>query len=110
MGFILAVEAGITMMSRAPITSCPRDPRAQTHKQIPCFHARGNTRNVCEKMISIVDIAEPLKITNTIQDPDGGSEAGGREGWRDLTPCTQNKKKSPTHFTYLRYDGKHASA
>jgi len=58
MGFIRPVEAGIAMMSRAPKTSCPRDPRAQTHKQIPCFHARGNTRNVCEKMISIVDIAE----------------------------------------------------
>ena len=58
MGFIRPVEAGITMMSRAPKTSCPRDPRAQTHKQIPCFHARGNTRNACEKMISIVDIAE----------------------------------------------------
>ena len=86
MGFILSVEAGIAMMSRAPKTSCPRDPRAQTHKQIPCFHARGNTRNVCEKMISIVDIAEPLKITNTIQDPFGMTpRAGGREGWRGLT-------------------------
>ena len=46
------------MMSNAPKMTCPGDPRAQTHKQIQCFHARGNTRNVCEKMIRIIDIAE----------------------------------------------------
>ena len=34
MGFIRSVEAGIAIMSRTPKTSCPRDPRAQTHIQI----------------------------------------------------------------------------
>ena len=43
MGFIRPVEAGIAIMSRAPKTSCPRDPRAQTHTQI----VRAYLRCVC---------------------------------------------------------------
>ena len=30
---------------------------------MPCFHVRGDTRHVCEKTISIVDIAEVCKST-----------------------------------------------
>ena len=52
------VVASNVMMSSAPKMTCPRDPHAQKHTQIPCFHARGNTTNVCEQTISIVDIAE----------------------------------------------------
>jgi len=33
--------------------------------QIPCFHVRGDTRNVCEKTVSIVGIAAVCGVRET---------------------------------------------
>ena len=83
-------------MERAKNDVSPRSP----HTQIPCFHARGKTKNVYEKTISIVDIAEVRKTHiqyKTLLEWFGRQE-GGMAGKVSPTAQKTKKMKSRTHF------------
>ena len=60
MSFIPSVQTRNVVVSNVMMSSAPKNLAkndVSPHTQIPCFHARGNTTNVCKQTISIVDIA-----------------------------------------------------